>query len=393
MAFPTSGHANINNCRLTISPNQRQFITYPHGSPRGFSEPLLGISWFAATAISSQAVREAELLDFQAKGFNTVRVWATMHRPDVGGYCNSSVVRYLREPDGTFISVDVRADEMARLHHILQYANGLDMIVDVTVQIGSENGVPHTPEELYATWDLLAAHLNVYENIYFDIFCENEPSIYLSKNWLQTIVARVRTHQVAGNVPRLITCSYSVGNNPNQYYQDYCPDPEGNDLWVFCNLMPTDVINDYLDVNYVNLDFLAPHLQQFIGNPDHVYEITGAYFDKTDGTGNNARKVPIHYQEPFRVWPERGETVWPNRPDYSDWNSFYKDKNCSLAWQPGVNYGAAGWFFHNGYFVEFLRDMDDPVNDKLYNLMTTVEQRVYDNLSTTQYGLRNCSDE
>ena len=223
-----------------------------------------------------------------AHGFNWIRVWATWSMFDN----NVSAVA----SDGT-----PRKPFMGRLKRLCRLAGKRGMIVDVTVSRGAEPGFPSKHEEHLLVVKSLARALLPARNVYFDV--GNERNVgdgrYVSIAEVAELIAAVK----AIDSERLCTASQGGA------------------------ISKKDCIRY---VNEGHVDFICPHQPRNAESPGKTLSATRnclAWMAEAE------RRVPVHYQEPFR----RG---------YGRWRPKAKDFLTDL--QGARSGGAAGWCFHNG---------------------------------------------
>ncbi len=248
---------------------------------------LLGISYYAALAIEDEAVLAEDLDTMKQHGFNWVRVWATWSAYD-NNFC---AVNRDGSPHGPYLD---------RLTRLCALAGQRDMIVDVTLHRGEQEGVPRNFDEHLAETEAIARALKPFRNVYIDV--GNERNIgdarHVPMEEVATLIARVKEI----DPERLCTAS------------------QGGDI-------ADDDVADYLSEGHV--DFLTPHRGRYAGSAAE----TGARTTALLNAAAAIRAVPVHHQEPFR----RGYADW--QPDAEEFQNDLEGARAA---------GAAGWCFHNG---------------------------------------------
>ncbi len=256
---------------------------------------LLGISYYAGLGASQDFVRQ-DLDDMQRHGFNWLRVWATWG----SGEQDVSAVDAQGHP---------REPLLSRLQGLVAECDRRGLVVDVT--LAREARTAKTPAGHERLPDLavhqravttLVEALKMHRNWYLDLANERDvrDGRYVSVEELKALRELVRRL----DPQRLVTASLG-----------------GHDL------TENDVRESLLTAG---LDFLCPHRPRNTGSPLQTEPRTRELLAMMQRIG---RRVPIHYQEPFR----RGYTLW--EPTSVD---FLADLRGAVAG------GAAGWCFHNG---------------------------------------------
>ena len=246
---------------------------------------LLGCSYYGALGAPREFIQK-DLRDLREGGFNWVRVWATW-----GGYgTNVSAVTaggLAREPF------------FGRLLWLVEECDRLGMVADVTLNRGKElGGFPGHLDAVKAVVEGLKGHRNWYLDLGNERDVGDERHVSLAE--LKELRARVRLL----DPERLVTASFG-----------------GHDL------SREDVMGV---VKVAGVDFLCPHRPRHAKSPTETEAETRRTLVLTAEAG---RRMPVHYQEPFR----RGYTAWEPAAD-----DFLKDLGGALRG------GAAGWCFHNG---------------------------------------------
>jgi hypothetical protein len=259
-----------------------------NGQPRF----LCGISYYGALGAEEATLRR-DLDAIQNAGFNWIRVWATWA---AFGADVSAV-------DGEGRSRDPFLD---RLQRLVAECDRRGVLVDVTLSRGNGvTGAPRLQTRAAHTRavETLVTRLQDYRNWYLDL--SNERNIadrrHTSFADLQHLRAAVRQL----DAQRLVTASHA------------------GDL-------TREDVREYLVT--VGVDFLTPHRPRHRNSPQQTAAKTREYLAWMESTD---RRVPIHYQEPFR----RGFAAGRWEPQAED---FIVDL------QQALSAGAAGWCFHNG---------------------------------------------
>lgn len=248
---------------------------------------LLGISYYGALG-APEAFIQADLQDIRRYGFNWLRVWATW----AYGGNDVSAVDMAGQP---------RAPYLQRLQKLVATCQRQGLIVDVTLTRGRGPGsVANFAAHKQAVKIILEA-LQDYRNWYLDL--ANERNIrdarFVSIEELKELREFVRTI----DSQRLVTASW------------------GGD-------MDEKAVREAIE--QAGLDFICPHRPRNAASPAETARMTEQLLHWMETIG---RRVPVHYQEPFR----RGYRDW--EPQAAD---FLTDLRGAIAG------GAAGWCFHNG---------------------------------------------
>ena len=252
---------------------------------------LLGFSYYGGLGASEEFLRR-DLDDFQRRGFNWLRLWATWN---AYGQDVSAV-----DPTGA-----VRAPYMARLKGLLAECDRRGMIVDVTLnrQKATTRGGGLADFEAHRrAVEALVETFKPYRNWYLDLANERDvgDARFVDCEQLQRLRELVRRL----DPQRLVTASFG-----------------GHDLSE----------GDLRDVlTTVGVDFVCPHRPRHPGSPGQTEARTREALAMMKKLG---KSVPVHHQEPFR----RGYGGWS--PQAAD---FLTDLRGAIAG------GAAGWCFHNG---------------------------------------------
>jgi hypothetical protein len=248
---------------------------------------LLGISYYGALGIEDEEIFAGDLDEMKTRGFNWVRVWATWN-----GYENNVCAV---APDG-----QTRSPYMERLKRLCVLAGERGMVVDVSVVRGDGPDYPSGMAEHTRVIETLARALLPYRNVYIDV--GNERNIGDAR------------HVPMEEVKQLIALIKAI--DPKRL----CTASQGGDI-------SEEELREYLTVGGV--DFISPHRGRHAGSASETGEQTRRYFKMMEGL----RRVPVHYQEPFR----RGYDSW--EPGLSDFTADLEGAKAA---------GAAGWCFHNG---------------------------------------------
>jgi hypothetical protein len=255
---------------------------------------LLQFSYFGALGAPVEFIMR-DLDDFQNRGFNSLRIWATWNSEAN----NISAVDENGDPREPFLE---------RLLSLVVECNRRGLIVDVTLTRGKSASVstptgflPNFAAHQRAVHTLVTV-LHPHRNWYLDLANEHDvrDARFVPDNELKALREQVR-HL---DPQRLVTASFG-----------------GHDL-------TPDQIRE--NVEAIGLDFLCPHRPRSAQSAAETESVTTASLATMQKFG---RIVPIHYQEPFR----RGYGDW--RPSSAD---FLADLRGAIAG------GAAGWCFHNG---------------------------------------------
>jgi len=263
---------------------------------RGFTidgEPmfLLGASYFAGLGACEEFLAD-DLADLKRRRFNWLRVWATW-------------AAFGNDVSAVDAAGEEREPYLDRLVALCRRADEMGLVVDVTLSRGEAVMGPVAPgddEAHVAAAALLAEALAGLRNVYFDL--ANERNVGDARGVPIATVRRLRDRLKAVDPSRLVTASHAG-------------DVEG------------DVLYDYLAA--AKVDFLAVHRPREAGSPAATEVKTRNLLRRVERLG---RKVPVHYQEPFR----RGWGDWQPQPA-----DYLADLAAALAG------GAAGWCLHNGH--------------------------------------------
>lgn len=243
---------------------------------------LCGISYYAGLGAPDAFVRR-DLADMRRFGINWIRVWPTWNA-------------FGADVSAVDAAGNARQPYLGRLQHLVAECNRAGIVVDVTLSRGPMLPTLDAHRRAVRT---LASALRRYRNWYLDLANERDirDARYVSIDELKTLAGEAR----AVDPEVLVTAS------------------GGFDAEELKRLL--------LDVG---VDFVCPHLPRERSAPAATEATTRLYRKWMDQIG---RRVPIHYQEPFR----RGYGDWqPSAADY------WADLRGAMAG------GAAGWCFHNG---------------------------------------------
>jgi len=242
---------------------------------------LLGCSYYGGCG-ANNTYMEADLRWLRRNGFNWVRVWAMWN-----AYENVSVT------DKTGAS---RRPYMERLRNLVEFADSLGMVVDVTFH--RDNNA----QEHWAALETVTRELEGYPNVYFDL--ANERDVRDARYVELTELGKMRDMVKSIDPGRLVTASGTWGNEAE--------------------------LREYIEV--AKLDFVAPHLARTPEAPSRTEDTTRVYLAQLAAIGH---ALPVHYQEPFR----RDYNPHHFQPVVDD---FLTD---ALG---AIKGGAAGWCLHNG---------------------------------------------
>ncbi len=243
---------------------------------------LLGCSYYGGCG-ANNTYMEADLRWLRRNGFNWVRVWAGWN-----AYGNDVSVT---DSAGT-----VREPFMTRLRNLIEFADSLGMVVDVTF---------HRAGDAQAHWAMVrtvTTALRGYRNVYFDL--ANERDVRDRRYVSLDEIGRMRDMVKSIDPDRLVTASGAWNDEAE--------------------------LREYIEV--AKLDFLAPHLARTPEAPALTEAVTRRFLAQLSSIGH---PMPIHYQEPFR----RDYNPGRFQPTAND---FLTDALAAL------KAGAAGWCFHNG---------------------------------------------
>ncbi|MHB1462934.1 MAG: cellulase family glycosylhydrolase [Armatimonadota bacterium] len=247
---------------------------------------LNGISYYAATSISTPEFLTRDLDDMARYGINWIRVWTMWNINDQ----NYAVVN----PDGT-----VREPFMSRLKTIIRECNRRKIMVDVTMHRGP-HPVPSNQAEHLVCARTLALELKGFRNVYFDVANERDvgDARFVSYKDMGELITAVK----ASDPKRICTASGVPNSSKN--------------------------LNEYLTTGHC--DFIATHLGRGRGDSSRTLGEVAKFVGWMKQLG---RRVPVHLQEPFR---QGYGNYTPEMDDY------YRDA------EGGKLAGAAGWCLHNG---------------------------------------------
>ncbi len=194
---------------------------------------------------------------------------------------------------------------LGRLVTLCGMADGLGMVVDVTLSRGNGNVSVHgqlaTLERHMRAVTTLCEALRPFRNVYVDL--GNERSCPDPRHVPFADLKPLREHARSLDPERLVTASAASD-------------------------IPREEMADYLFT--AGVDMLCPHRPRTPESPGQTEAKTRAYYAWMEELG---RVVPVHYQEPHR----RG---WKDDPDAA-----YLLADLEGA----VRGGAAGWCLHNGH--------------------------------------------
>ncbi len=251
---------------------------------------LFGISYYGALGATDEVLR-GDLAEFQRRGFNWLRVWATW-----AGFENDvSAVDDKGEP---------RPEFLTKLEHLLQECDRRGLIVDVTLSRGNGATGParlgdHASHVRAVR--MLVSKLQAWRNWYLDL--SNERNIRDKRFSSIEDLADLRKIVRDLDPERLVTASHA------------------GDL-------TREELGQYLKT--IRVDFISPHRPRQAGSAEQTEAQTRRYLEWMRELG---RVAPVHYQEPFR----RG---------FAQWNPRARDYVTDL--KGAETGGAAGWCFHNG---------------------------------------------
>ncbi len=248
---------------------------------------LLGVSYYGAMSAPDEWIRE-DLKRLRELGFNWVRVWATWNVYGV----DVSIIDQQGNP---------RRELLSRFQRMVEFCDGIGMIVDVTFTRGPKVLKDHQAH-LQAV-RVVAEALKPYRNVYFDL--GNERNVRDARYVSFEDLADLRKAVKAVDPGRLVTASHA-GDIPAPDLERY--------------------------VKVAQVDFIAPHRPRVAGSPAQTEQRTREYLAALEKLG---RAMPVHYQEPFR----RDFNPRTFQPRVED---FLTDALGALRG------GAAGWCFHIG---------------------------------------------
>ena len=252
---------------------------------------LLGISYYGALG-ASEAQSRQDLDDIGRAGFRWVRVWATW-----SAFGN----------DVSAVDAAGRARQpfLGKLKRLVEACDRRGMVVDVTLSRG--NGVSGPPrlgslDAHRRAVETIVSALKGRRNWYLDL--ANERNIK-DKRFVGFDELRVLRDAAKKIDPRLLVTASHAGN------------------------LGREDVRQYLEV--VRVDFLSPHGAR---NPKAPGQYEARTRECLRWVKDLGRRVPVHWQEPFRRGFSKG---WePGVEDY-------------LTSARGVRAGgAAGWCLHNG---------------------------------------------
>ncbi|MGQ9611117.1 MAG: cellulase family glycosylhydrolase [bacterium] len=251
---------------------------------------LLGASYYGGLGAADDLI-DKDLNELKQHGFNWIRLWATWSA--FGN--NVSAV----DSNG-----NAREPYLTKLKSICQKADKLGMVVDVTLSRGNGvvgSGLLPSQEAHVNAVKLLAKELKPYRNIYFDI--ANERNIQDRRHVTYEQLKTLRDQIKEIDPERIVTASHAGD-------------------------ISKDEIDKYVD--FVKVDFIAPHRPRHAGSPNETKQKTQEYITYMKERG---KIIPVHYQEPFR----RGFGYW--QPLAVDFLTDLRN---------AFQYGASGWCLHNG---------------------------------------------
>lgn len=252
---------------------------------------LLGASYYGGLGAAKETMRR-DLDALQRRGFNWIRVWATW-------------AAFGNDVSAVDAQGNAREPQLTRLRELVAECDRRGMVVDVTLSRGNGATGPSRLQSLEAhrrAVETIVEALRPRGNWYLDL--ANERNIrdarYVPFADLRELRAAVRRIDPG----RLVTASHA-GDISREELAEY--------------------------LRTVEVDFVAPHRPRHANSPRQTAETTRQLLLWMNEI---PRKVPVHYQEPFR----RGfSTRW--EPAAED---FATDLNQAMEG------GAAGWCFHNG---------------------------------------------
>jgi hypothetical protein len=276
---------------VTLEVQETQFLL--DGKPAF----LLGVSYYGALGASDDLV-DHDLQKLSELGFNWTRVWATWAAFDN----NVSAVGSDGSPREPYLS---------KLKRLCEKADKLDMVVDVTLsrggRIAGKQLLPDQKAHLNAVTTITKA-LEQFGNVYIDL--GNERNIKDPRHVTFEELKELRKRVKELDPDRLITASHA-GDIPAKEMESY--------------------------LSRVRVDFITPHRPRNAESPHQTADKSREYFIQMEKHG---KKIPIHYQEPFRR-------------DFGRWQPKAQDFLDDL--KGAIKGEAAGWCFHNGDN----RDKDD----------------------------------
>jgi hypothetical protein len=292
---------------------------------------LHGVSYYGSQYITTADYRTQDLDDMAADGFNWLRTWGLWAWP----WWTAENVSVL-EKDGS-----VREPYMSRMKTLIAECNARGIVVDVTILRDTANDWhgPSTQSLHLNAVRTLATELLPYRNVYFDVGNERDSSgCFVSFAEMGQLIDAVH----AIDPGRLCTASGEVNTTDN-------------------------TLADYINTGHV--DFLGIHLCRQSTCPASFAATIQGFVN--DMATQGLRRVPLHWQEPFRR--NISNNAW--LPAAED---FYRGET-------GVKLAeGAGWCFHNG------GRYDDTRPWKSYN-MSDPEGRLYDQLDSVEITVANDS--
>jgi hypothetical protein len=281
------------SCSLPLRSNNRTVIGVRGGEflLNGTPRFLLGFSYFGALGASRKII-QADLHQFQKRGFNWVRVWATWaaFETNVSAVDQSG---YIREPF------------MSRLRWFVDECDRRGMAVDITLTRRksemAEGGLLDFDSHERAIRSLIH-QLKSCRNWYLDL--ANEHDVRDARHVPDEELKQLRNDVRSLDPSRLVTSSFG-----------------GHDL----NLEELRSA-----VFGLGFDFIAVHRPR---TPETAGESEAKTRWYRNALESNGKVVPILYQEPFR----RGYENWQPKAD-----DFVRDLHGAKAG------GAGGWCFHTG---------------------------------------------
>jgi len=255
---------------------------------------FLGFSYYGALGASEDFIRQ-DLDDFQRRGFNWLRVWATWDAFD------HSISAF--DLDG-----NPRESFMNKLKWLVAECDRRGLIIDISLSRQNTStpkptaGQLPNPDAHRRAVAHLVTTLKPSRNWYLDLANERDvrDRRFVSADELKSLRDRVREL----DPKRLVTASFG------------------------CHDLTVDDIREAL--LQIGADFLARHRPRSAESPAQTEGESRACLDVMRKLG---RLAPLHDQEPFR----RG---------YTDWQPAAADFAADL--RGAISGGAAGWCFHNG---------------------------------------------
>ncbi|MFD2146374.1 cellulase family glycosylhydrolase [Mucilaginibacter antarcticus] len=250
---------------------------------------LYGISYYGALGAPEGFIKK-DLADIKKYKLNWIRIWANWP----GQTTDISAV----DDNGNAV-----AAYMNKLKWLVQQCDKLGIVVDVSLaHSNNTNGRSlKTIEGHERALRSIVTALKGYKNWYLDLANERDVGDARFVSFKDLAMMRDVAKQIYPGL--LITAS------------------AGNDI-------SPDDLKEYL--TQVKVDFVSPHRPRTAKSAMQTAGKTTEYLTQMAVIG---KRVPIHYQEPFR----RG---------YTDWQPLTKDYIADLFGAKQA--GAAGWCFHNG---------------------------------------------